>query len=134
VKLVIPNWRFTAWTPPADKPDGESTLLTYIFTDQAAGSFSLAANVDLKKVRCSQLNKELIWTRHSHSANEAKTFRDTRNYLFNGAVIREFVTEEERQALIDDFDMAKPAIIEGCRENPRMFYADLLPTQLRDIL
>lgn len=133
VKKVIPDWRFTAWTPPADKPDGESSLLTYIFNAQTHSS-NLVANVDLKSRRCSQLNNELIWTRHSHSVEEAKTFRDTRDYLFNGAVIREFVTEEERQALIDDFDMAKPAIIEGCRENPRMFYADLLPTQLRDML
>ncbi|WP_162873903.1 TonB family protein [Pseudomonas viridiflava] len=91
VKKVIPEWRFTAWTPPADKPDGESSLVSYNFNAQTYSS-NLVANVDLKKLRCSQLNNELIWTRHSHSVDEAKTFRDTRNYLFNGAVITEFVT------------------------------------------
>lgn len=133
VKKVIPNWRFTAWTPPADKPDGESTLVSYNFNAHTHSS-NLVANVDLKKRRCSQLNNELIWTRHSHSVEEAKTFRDTRDYLLNGAVIREFVTEEERQALIDDFDMAKPAIIEGCSKRPRAFYADFLPIRLREML
>lgn len=133
VKKVIPEWRFTAWTPPADKPDGESSLVSYNFNAQAYSS-NLIANVALKKLRCSQLNNELIWTRHSHSVDEAKTFRDTRNYLFNGSVIREFVTEEERQALIDDFDLAIPAIIKGCRKRPRAFYADFLPRQLRQML
>ncbi len=134
VKQVAPTWRFTAWTPPADKPDGESILLSYDFDAQTPNISSLSANVELKKLRCSQLNNELIWTRHSLPVEEAKTFRDTRNYLLNGAVISAFVAEEERQALINDFDMAKPAIIEGCRENPRAFYADLLPIQLREVL
>nr|WP_279290878.1 energy transducer TonB [Pseudomonas sp. S25] len=133
VKKVIPEWRFAAWTPPADKPDGESSLVSYNF-DAKAYDTNLVANIDLKKRRCSQLNNELIWTRHSHSVKEAKTFRDTRDYLLNGAVIREFVTEEERQALIDDFDLAIPAIIEGCRKRPRAFYADFLPAQMRAML
>ncbi|WP_176469999.1 TonB family protein [Pseudomonas sp. Irchel 3A5] len=134
VKQVAPTWRFTAWTPPADKPHGESILLSYDFDAQTPNISSLSANVELKKLRCSQLNNELIWTRHSLPVEEAKTFRDTRNYLLNGAVISAFVAEEERQALIDDFHMAKPAIIGGCRENPRAFYADLLPIQLREML
>lgn len=133
VKKVIPEWRFTAWTPPADKPDGESSLVTHKFDAQTYSS-NLVANVDLKKRRCSQLNNELTWTRHSHSVDEAKTFRETRDYLLNGAVITEFLTEEERQALIEDFDLAIPAIIEGCRKRPRAFYADFLPAQLREML
>lgn len=134
VKQAVSTWRFEAWTPPADRPEGESTLVTYNFDPQTAGGLAPGRNVELKKLRCSQLNNELIWSRRSHPVEEAKTFRDTRNYLFSGVVIREFLSEKERNALIDEFDKTKPAVIEGCKKNPRAFYVDFLSVKLREML
>lgn len=134
VKQAVSTWRFEAWTPPADRPEGESTLVTYNFDPQTAGGLAPGRNVELKKLRCSQLNNELIWSRRSHPVEEAKTFRDTRYYLFSGVVIKEFLPETERQMLIDEFDNAKAAVIEGCRKNPAARYADFLPELLRKML
>jgi TonB family protein len=134
LKQAVTTWRFEAWTPPANKPEGESTLVSYSFDPWLSGRPNLSRNVELRKLRCSQLNNELIWSRRSHPPEETKTFRDTRNYLLNGFVIREFLPETERQVLLDEFDKAKPTVIENCRKSPAALYVDLLPEALRKML
>lgn len=134
MKQALSTWRFEAWTPPAESPDGESVLITFNFIPWTTPGTNLKQNAELKKLRCSQLNNELTWSRHNHPVEEAKTFRDTRNYLFSGVVIREFLPEAERQILLDEFDRAKPAVIENCRKNPTALYVDLLPEALRKML
>lgn len=124
---VAPSWRFEPWTPPAGKAEGESTLLTYTFDGKQVNNLNLTFNVDLKKLRCSQLNNELIWSLHRQRPEEVKIFHDTKNYLFKGAVISVFLSEAERQTLVDELDLAKPIIIENCKRNPGARYVDFCP-------
>ena len=131
---VVPSWRFEPWTPPADKAEGESTLLTYTFDGKQVNNLSLTLNVDLKKLRCSQLNNELIWGRHRQHPEEVKIFRDTKIYLSTSAVISAFLSDETRQLLVHEFDKAKPAIVERCKKNPGARYVDFLPVQVRAML
>ncbi|KFE57923.1 energy transducer TonB family protein [Pseudomonas syringae] len=131
---VVSSWRFEPWTPPTDKSEGESTLITYRFNGRTVNNAHLTLNVDLKKLRCSQLNNELIWGRHRQDPAETKIFNDTKHYLFEGAVISVFFSQDERQALVDDFINAIPQITERCKADPKAHYADQLPTRVRALL
>lgn len=131
---VAPSWRFEPWTPPAGKAEGESTLLTYTFDGRQINNPNLTLNIDLKQLRCSQLNNELIWSRHRQHPEEVKIFRDTKTYLFEGAVISVFLSDDERRTLVAEFELAKPIIIESCKKNPGARYVDFLPHQVRTSL
>lgn len=58
----------------------------------------------------------------------------TELYLSSGPVIAQFLTLDERQALVLELLEAVPDIIAQCQKNPMRKYVDYLPENVRSAL
>lgn len=140
IQQALKLWRFEPWMPPQATPDGEKVLITFHYSnsDNDLGSPAMDLNVLLKSRRCSKLNDEIaVNSRQFYPKilpHEAKVIRDTERYLREHSVIREFLSESQRQALITDLYDAVPGVIENCRNNPGKLYVEFLPEQVRKVL
>jgi len=94
-------------------------------------------NVQLKKVRCSELTNEIEADKRSYSPaaqHEVSVLKNTYDYLWDGSVIRAFIPEAELLVLIDEFYAAVPVVIKQCRKKPWALYVDFLPEKARRLL
>ncbi|WP_249583217.1 energy transducer TonB [Pseudomonas viridiflava] len=132
-KHVVEQWRFEAWEPPASHPEGENVTVTYQFAEAAPSRPPLDENADLRKVMCSQINRESRQkdSLGTHAPYELDVFLRTERYLSSGPVVQLFLSLDERDALVRDLLQAVPTVIASCRDNPGRRYVDYLPERVR---
>lgn len=137
-KRAVEEWRFKPWTPSGSNPEGEALTVTFRFSNQPHDAPPLTANADIKKLLCSQLNKE-VKANESRSwekrvPHELNVFRQTEHYFSRGPVISKFLPAQDREQLIMDLYESASKIIASCRDNPTRRYVDYLPEGVRNAL
>lgn len=136
-KATVERWRFEPWTPPASSPEGEILTVTYNYVNTPDKQQSLNVNVEIKKWLCHDLNQAV---RKSNDQWWDKRFQDvsllriTRNYLAEGHVMKAFVSEADRHALILELVEATPTVVSKCKAAPMSKYVDALPHRVRAML
>lgn len=136
-KATVERWRFKPWTPPASRPEGEILTVTYDYVDTPHKGQPLDVNVEIRKWLCHDLNQAV---RKSNDQWWDKRFQDvsllriTRDYLAEGHVMKAFVSEADRHALVMELLEATPTIVSKCKASPISKYVDALPQRVRAML
>lgn len=136
-KATVERWRFEHWTPPASKPKGEVITVTYNYMNTPHKGQPLDVNVEIKKWLCHDLNqavrksKDQWWDKRFQ---DVSLLRITRNYLAEGHVIKAFVSEADRHALVMELLEATLTVVSKCKAAPMSKYVDALPHRVRSML
>lgn len=136
-KATVERWRFKPWTPPASRPERETLTMTYNYVNTPHKGQPPDANVEIKKWLCHDLNQAV---RKSHDQWWDKRFqqvsplRITRDYLAEGHIMKAFVSEADRHALVMEFLEAAPTVVSTCKTAPMSKYVDALPHRVRAML
>ncbi|RMM10682.1 hypothetical protein ALQ84_05271 [Pseudomonas caricapapayae] len=133
-RSAVEQWVFEPWEPPASHPEGEAVTVTFNFTGRPHTNPPLASNVELKQVWCWQLNTEMVEGRRWRKDVKPDALMRTELYLSSSPVIEQFLTLDEREALVLELLEATPGIVAQCQKNPMRRYVDYLPENVRKAL
>ncbi|KPC35686.1 Uncharacterized protein ABJ99_4098 [Pseudomonas syringae pv. cilantro] len=133
-RSAVEQWVFEPWEPPASHPEGEAVTVTFNFTGRPHVDPPLTSNAGLKQELCWQLNMEMFEGRKWRKDVKPDVLMRTELYLSSGPVIEQFLTLDERQALVHELLEATPGIIAQCQKNPMRRYVDYLPESVRKVL
>ncbi|EPM49924.1 hypothetical protein [Pseudomonas syringae] len=133
-RSAVELWTFEPWEPPASHPEGEAVTVTFTFTGRPHTNPPLTSNAELKQELCWQLNREMFEGRKWRKDVKPDVIMRTELYLSSGPVIEQFLTLDERQALVVALREAAPSIVAQCQKNPTRRYVDYLPENVRNAL
>ncbi|WP_024658127.1 energy transducer TonB [Pseudomonas syringae USA007] len=133
-RSAVEQWTFEPWEPPDSHPEGEAVTVTFTFTGRPHTNPPLTSNAELKQELCWQLNREMFEGRKWRKDVKPDVIMRTELYLSSGPVIEQFLTLDERQALVLELREAVPGIIAQCQKNPTRRYVDYLPENVRNAL
>ncbi|WP_439857698.1 energy transducer TonB [Pseudomonas syringae] len=133
-RSAVEQWVFEPWQPSASHPEGEAVTVTFNFTGRPHTNPPLASNVELKQVLCWQLNTEMFEGRKWRKDVKPDALMRTELYLSSSPVIEQFLTLDEREALVLELLEATPGIVAQCQKNPMRRYVDYLPENVRKAL
>ncbi|RMN23385.1 hypothetical protein ALQ64_05710, partial [Pseudomonas cannabina] len=121
-RSAVEQWTFEPWEPPDSHPEGEAVTVTFSFTGRTHTHPPLTSNAELKQELCWQLNREMFEGRKWRKDVKPDVVMRTELYLSSGPVIEQFLTLDERQALVLELLEATPGIIAQCQKNPMRRY------------
>ncbi|WP_024698819.1 energy transducer TonB [Pseudomonas avellanae] len=133
-RSAVEQWTFEPWEPPDSHPEGEAVTVTFTFTGRPHTNPPLTSNAELKQELCWQLNREMFEGRKWRKDVKPDVIMRTELYLSSGPVIEQFLTLDERQALVLELLEAVPSIVAQCQKNPTRRYVDYLPENVRNAL